>query len=203
MLDAAGVRDLELKIIWESGEFAGDTQVMEAVYQMLGAVGVRTTLQQFEPGGDISNWRQGRAGDWDLVANGYPSPTGLAVTIMQGMYAGTPKKEETRDTYHGYIVPEVTELIGQASSGVVLVRLAPGDPARTYAGPTATTEQVEAVRRQFGLDQPLIVQYWTFVKGLFQGDLGTSFSYQNSALDVVLNRLPYTTTLATSAILVT
>jgi peptide/nickel transport system permease protein len=89
------------------------------------------------------------------------------------------------------------------STVFVLVRLAPGDPARTYAGPTATTEQVEAVRRQFGLDQPLIVQYWTFVKGLFQGDLGTSFSYQNSALDVVLNRLPYTTTLATSAILVT
>jgi peptide/nickel transport system substrate-binding protein len=50
------------------------------------------------------------------VANGYPSPTGLAVTIMQGMYAGTAKKEETRDTYHGYIVPEVTTLISQASS---------------------------------------------------------------------------------------
>jgi peptide/nickel transport system substrate-binding protein len=116
MLDAAGVRDLEVKIIWESGEFAGDTQVMEAVYQMLGAVGVRATLQQFEPGGDISTWRQGKAGDWDVVANGYPSPTGLAVTIMQGMYAGTPKKEETRDTYHGYIVPEVTTLISQASS---------------------------------------------------------------------------------------
>jgi peptide/nickel transport system permease protein len=89
------------------------------------------------------------------------------------------------------------------STVFVLVRLAPGDPARTYAGPTATTEQVEAVRRQFGLDQPLIVQYWSFVKGLFQGDLGTSFTYQASALDVVLGRLPYTLTLATSAILVT
>jgi peptide/nickel transport system substrate-binding protein len=122
MLDAAGVRDLELKIIWESGEFAGDTQVMEAVYQMLGAVGVRVSLQQFEAGGDISTWRQGRAGDWDVVANGFPSPTGLAVTMLQGVYAGTPKKEETRDTYHGYIVPEATTLINQASSEA--------DPAR-------------------------------------------------------------------------
>jgi peptide/nickel transport system permease protein len=85
----------------------------------------------------------------------------------------------------------------------ILVRLAPGDPARTYAGPTATSEQVEEVRRQFGLDQPLLAQYWTFVKGLFQGDLGTSFSYQAPALDVVLDRLPYTITLAISAILVT
>jgi ABC-type transport system substrate-binding protein len=118
MLDAAGVRDLEIKIIWESGEFAGDAQVMEAVYEMLRAVGVRASLQQFEPGGDISTWRQGRAGDWDVVANGYPGTTGLAVTMMQGMFAGTPAKEETRDTYHGYIVPEATTLIGQASAEV-------------------------------------------------------------------------------------
>ncbi len=89
------------------------------------------------------------------------------------------------------------------SAVFVLVRLAPGDPAKAYAGPFSTTEQVEAVRRQFGLDQPLLAQYWTFVKGLFQGDLGTSFSYQAPALDVVLDRLPYTITLAISAILVT
>ena len=89
------------------------------------------------------------------------------------------------------------------SAVFVLVRLAPGDPAKAYAGPFSTTEQVEEVRRKFGLDQPLLVQYWTFVKGLFRGDLGTSFSYQAPALDVVLGRLPYTITLATSAILVT
>jgi peptide/nickel transport system permease protein len=89
------------------------------------------------------------------------------------------------------------------STVFVLVRMAPGDPARTYAGPLASTEQVAAVRRQFGLDQPLLVQYWTFIKGLFRGDLGTSFTYQSSALDVVLDRLPYTITLATSAIVVT
>jgi ABC-type transport system substrate-binding protein len=118
MLEAAGVRNLTMKIIWESGEFAGDSQVMEAVYEMLRAVGVRATLQQFSPGGDISTWRQGRAGDWDLLANGYASPTGLAITMMQGMYAGTPAKEQTRDTYHGYIFPEVTALIGQASAEV-------------------------------------------------------------------------------------
>jgi peptide/nickel transport system substrate-binding protein len=114
-LDALGVRDLKLKIIWESGEFAADTDIMESVVQMLGAVGVQAVLQQFEPGGDISKWRQGKAGDWDVLGNGFPSPTGLALTIMQGMYAGTADKEATRDTYHGYIFPEITAVITRAS----------------------------------------------------------------------------------------
>ena len=38
---------------------------------MLRDVGVRVKLQQFEPGGDISAWRQGKAGDWDLLGNGF------------------------------------------------------------------------------------------------------------------------------------
>jgi peptide/nickel transport system substrate-binding protein len=114
-LNQLGLRDLQIKIIWESGEFAADTDSMESVVQMLSAVGVRATLQEFEPGGDIAQWRQGKAGDWDVLGNGYPSPTGLALTIMQGMYAGTPEKEATRDTYHGYLFPEITALITQAS----------------------------------------------------------------------------------------
>jgi peptide/nickel transport system substrate-binding protein len=114
-LDALGVRDLDLKIIWESGEFVADTDIMEAVVQMLSAVGVRPKLQQFEPGGDIMSWRQGKAGDWDVLGNGFPGPTGLGITIMQGMYAGTAKKEATRDTYHGYIFPDITDVITRAS----------------------------------------------------------------------------------------
>lgn len=89
------------------------------------------------------------------------------------------------------------------STVFVLVRLAPGDPAKNYAGPFATTEQVEEVRRQFGLDLPLLQQYLIFVNDLFRGDLGTSFSFQAPALDVVLDRVPYTLTLAVSAILLT
>jgi ABC-type transport system substrate-binding protein len=121
-LDALGLNNLDLKIIWESGEFVADTDIMEAVVQMLSAVGVRPKLQQFEPGGDIMSWRQGKAGDWDVLGNGFPGPTGLGITIMQGMYAGTAKKEATRDTYHGYIFPEITETITRASEDT--------DPAR-------------------------------------------------------------------------
>jgi peptide/nickel transport system permease protein len=89
------------------------------------------------------------------------------------------------------------------SAVFVLVRLAPGDPAKNYAGPFSTTEQVEEVRRQFGLDLPLIQQYQIFVRDLFHGNLGTSFTFQAPAFNVVLDRLPYTITLAVSAILVT
>jgi peptide/nickel transport system substrate-binding protein len=117
-LRSLGLEDLRVKIIWESGEFAADTDIMESVLQMLSAAGVGATLQQFEPGGDIAQWRQGKAGDWDILGNGYPSPTGLALTILQGMYAGTPEKEETRDTYHGYLFPEITAIITQASEEV-------------------------------------------------------------------------------------
>lgn len=136
MLDAAGVTDLELKIIWETGEFASDTFIMEAVLQMLGDVGVRATLQQFQPGGDISVWRQGRGGDWDVLGNGYPSPTGLALTPLQGMYGGTPEKEATRDSYHGYVVPEVADLIQRATSEV--------DPVAREAALTSVQQAVWA-----------------------------------------------------------
>lgn len=124
MLAAAGIGDgdLELTMIWETGEFANDTSVMEAVVQMLADVGVRTRLVQFQPGGDISLWRQGRAGDWDVLGNGFASPTGLALTMLQGMYGGTAEREATRDTYHGYVVPEVQQLIAAAGTEI--------DPAR-------------------------------------------------------------------------
>lgn len=85
----------------------------------------------------------------------------------------------------------------------LLVRLAPGDPAAAYAGPTATTEDLAKIRSQFGLDRSLIEQYGIFLRDLFTGDLGTSYSFRAPALDVVLDRMPYTITLAVSAIAVT
>ncbi|MFJ5222954.1 ABC transporter permease [Streptomyces sp. NPDC088400] len=85
----------------------------------------------------------------------------------------------------------------------LLVRLAPGDPASAYAGPTATTADLARIRGRFGLDQPLFTQYGIFLRDLFTGDLGTSYSFHSPALDVVLDRMPYTITLAVSAITVT
>jgi peptide/nickel transport system permease protein len=85
----------------------------------------------------------------------------------------------------------------------LLLRLAPGDPAVSYAPPNPTSEQLEAIRREFGLDRPLISQYGTFLVHLFQGDVGDSFQFRKSALAVVMERLPFTITLAVAAILIT
>ena len=85
----------------------------------------------------------------------------------------------------------------------VLLRMAPGDPAANYAPPNPTSGQLDAVRKEFGLDQSIPVQFWTFLQHLFQGDVGTSFFFKRPALEVVMERLPYTVTLAVSAILVT
>ncbi|MEV6498826.1 ABC transporter permease [Streptomyces prunicolor] len=56
-----------------------------------------------------------------------------------------------------------------------ILRLAPGDPAVVLAGPDASAATVAHVRASLGLDSALPVQYWTWLTGLFTGDLGTSF----------------------------
>lgn len=89
------------------------------------------------------------------------------------------------------------------STVFVLVRLAPGDPAAAYAGPTASPEDLDKIRTQLGLNESVWDQYWIFLKDLVHGDLGTSYSFHQPALDVVLGRLPYTMTLAVTAILLT
>lgn len=82
------------------------------------------------------------------------------------------------------------------SAVFVLVRLAPGDPAYSYAGPLASAAELDRVRTQMGLDQPLVVQYGKFLGDIVTGNIGTSYSFRQPAVDVVLQRLPNTITLA-------
>ncbi|MFL6085612.1 MAG: ABC transporter permease [Mycobacterium sp.] len=85
----------------------------------------------------------------------------------------------------------------------VLIRLAPGDPAYAMAGPLATSEDLARIRSNMGLDQSVIVQYLRYLGGVLHLDLGTSYSFQAPAFDVVMDRLPYTITLAIAAIVLT
>lgn len=85
----------------------------------------------------------------------------------------------------------------------VLIRLAPGDPAYAMAGPLASTEDLARIRVDMGLDQSVFVQYLRYLQGLLHLDLGTSYSFQAPAFDVVLERLPYTITLSVAAIALT
>jgi peptide/nickel transport system permease protein len=71
-----------------------------------------------------------------------------------------------------------------------------GDPVRLLAPLDAKPEDVERIRVLYGLDQPLIVQYWNFVINALQGDMGDSFRYDQPALNMVMDKLPATIRLA-------
>jgi peptide/nickel transport system permease protein len=82
------------------------------------------------------------------------------------------------------------------------VFLSPIDPARSYAGSRATDAVVEQTREEFGLNDPLIVQYGRYLKRTVSGDLGTSFFTGRSVLESTLDRLPLTALLAFAGVLV-
>lgn len=67
-----------------------------------------------------------------------------------------------------------------------------GDPTANILGPTAPPEQREALRNQLGLDQPLVTQYFEYLKGVFTGDLGTSLQFYQSNTSMIMDRVPFT-----------
>jgi peptide/nickel transport system permease protein len=85
----------------------------------------------------------------------------------------------------------------------VLLHAAPGDPARVLAGrDNPTEEQIAAIRAELGLDQPLPVQFWSYVRELAQGNMGQSLAFKQPVFDLIKSRLPATLLLTlTSAVL--
>lgn len=70
----------------------------------------------------------------------------------------------------------------------VLLRLVPGDPARVALGVTATEDEVAALRGEFGLDRPLVLQYLQWIGGVATGDLGSSFVTGEDMSAIILDR---------------
>lgn len=85
----------------------------------------------------------------------------------------------------------------------VIVRVVPGDPANLILGPDASAAQVESVRSDFGLDDPLWRQYVDHLAGVLRGDLGDSWRLGGSAVSSALDRFPATMTLSLAALLMT
>jgi peptide/nickel transport system permease protein len=80
--------------------------------------------------------------------------------------------------------------------------LSPVDPARSYAGSRASNDAVERVREDFGLNDPLYVQYFRYLGRVLRGDLGNSFATGQPVLDSILDRLPQTALLACAALII-
>jgi len=93
-------------------------------------------------------------------------------------------------------------LIGVAAITFVLLYALPADPARMIAGRSATAQTVASIRHELGLDQPLLVQFWTYLIGLAQGDLGRSYAQKTEVWTLIVARLPATLTLMAAGILV-
>jgi peptide/nickel transport system permease protein len=74
-----------------------------------------------------------------------------------------------------------------------------GDPTSLLLEPGASQQDIDNLRRQLGLDQPIWVQYWHFVESFLTGDLGQSFYYRTPVLELYFERLPNSLLLATVA----
>ena len=93
-------------------------------------------------------------------------------------------------------------LLGVATLVFSLIHLIPGDPAQAMLGEAAPQSDVEELRRQLGLDRPLIEQYGAFLRGLVKGDLGTSLRTGLPVTEQILERMPATFELAAAAMFV-
>jgi peptide/nickel transport system permease protein len=104
-----------------------------------------------------------------------------------------------------YIVQRLAQsvmvLVAVSVLSFVLIFLS-GDPVAALIPLNARQEDVDNIRRQYHLDQPIVLQYLLFVGKALGGDLGESFRYRSDALSVVLGRLPNTMLLACASMLV-
>lgn len=93
-------------------------------------------------------------------------------------------------------------LFGVVTVTFFLMYVLPGDPAKMMLGQRADTQSVEAVRAELGLDQPLYIQYLSFLGKALQGNLGKSYATNRGVLETILDRFPATALLAISAIMI-
>jgi peptide/nickel transport system permease protein len=106
----------------------------------------------------------------------------------------------------GYLVRRV--LAAVPVMGVValfvflLLRLTPGDPAAILAGDNATPERLERIRTSLGLNEPLYVQFFTWIDRLLHGDLGVSLISNVPVMHMISNRIEPTISIALSTIVV-
>src|SRR5471030_2075798 len=84
----------------------------------------------------------------------------------------------------------IPNIIGVIIVTFLLTRALPGDPAAYFAGPSATTEAIQQVRVQLGLDKSLAHQFALYLKELVHGDLGNSLSTGQPVLIEIRTRLP-------------
>jgi ABC-type dipeptide/oligopeptide/nickel transport system permease component len=93
-------------------------------------------------------------------------------------------------------------LLGVSVAVFLVLHLIPGDPARMAAGPDATEADIQQIRVNYGLDQPLTIQYGIYLKKLLQGDLGESFQTLAPVTEGIARTFPATLELTIAGMLI-
>jgi peptide/nickel transport system permease protein len=92
-------------------------------------------------------------------------------------------------------------LVGLSILVFFWIRALPGGPAQALLGERATAQSIEEIEEQYGLDEPVYVQYWTYVKTVGTGDFGTSVTTRRPVVDELEQRFPATVELALVALM--
>jgi peptide/nickel transport system permease protein len=98
------------------------------------------------------------------------------------------------------LIQSLLILFGVSLITFALLYLLPADPVRQIAGRSATPETVESIRRQLGLDQPFVIQYWRYLTSLLSGNLGRSYVQRSDVTELIASRLPASLLLMIGAI---
>lgn len=106
----------------------------------------------------------------------------------------------------GYILKRllllVPTVIGVVTLVFLLIHIIPGDPVEVMLGETAQQMDKDKLRTDLGLDKPISIQYIDFMKGVFTFNLGESYFYKKSVIEIIAERVPATVQLALVAMLV-
>lgn len=103
----------------------------------------------------------------------------------------------------------ITTLVLISVVGFFIINLPPGSYLDVYQaqrqnmGTFTAESELEAIKRRYGLDQPIYVQYWKWATGFVQGDFGRSFQYNREVKDLIWERLGYTALIATLTLIFT
>ena len=92
-------------------------------------------------------------------------------------------------------------LLGLSILVFLWIRALPAGPAESLLGERATPETIEQIERQYGLDKPIHIQYWRYLKTVAQGDIGTTIRTRRPVTDELQERFPATIELAFAALL--
>ncbi len=100
------------------------------------------------------------------------------------------------------LVQAAAILFGVALVTFLLLHYLPADPAALIAGRSANAQMIANVRHQLGLDLPLPLQFWRYLSGLLQGNLGRSYIQRTDVAALIVSRIPATLVLMVAGILV-